>query len=637
MRKDYRMPFKFQKKQLIIVLSLIAFIGIAGIGILFSILSPNDFRNDITQTVRKALGRELSIEGNISVSLFPWIGIKVNQIALANPQNFGKEPMIRIQEADISVKLLSLFYKKPETKVLVLKNPEIRLIRDQDGQNNWDDLRHSEKKAESSDISDNMLKELAIGGIRISDGTIIIEDKKENRTLRITHLNLETGVLKIGNPGTVKMTFRLDSDKPDIHLNAEADTGFASDSEKITLNNIRLNLMPEKLNLALASDMMTFYLKESRLKTDRLNLNCRGSSDIEVKTALDAAADSIQLSDLLLRADETTLRGKVHLKQIKPMKADFDLSADQLDLDRYLGRSSSEKKHKTKDETTFLQNSGINGLLRISRFKAYNIRGSDLRLTISEKDGLLRINPLTAAMYRGKLTADISEDFRGKTAETGINLHLSGFNSGELIQDIFGKSQLSGGRGDMSLRLTGRSPDMLKTLNGKADIKITDAVLKGHNIPGLIELTGYPFKALLQKSGAYKEEPAQTSVRSLIARFDIHNGKAVAKEVVMKTPDVRISAEGFANLPHKILDAKLSVDINEIVNVPITIKGTFAKPDIFVNPVGVVGSSAVNIGKKIIRAPVNIGESIVKGVDSLFGITKPSPAERKKPGKPKKN
>jgi len=64
----------------------------------------------------------------------------------------------------------------------------------------------------------------------------------------------------------------------------------------------------------------------------------------------------------------------------------------------------------------------------------------------------------------------------------------------------------------------------------------------------------------------------------------------------------------------------------------MTIKGTFAKPDIFVNPVGVVGGSAVNIGKKIIQAPVNIGESIVKGVDSLFGITKPSP----KVGKAKK-
>lgn len=622
------MPFKFQKKQLAIVLSLIVFIGIAGIVILFSILSPNDFRNDITQAVHKALGRELSIEGNISVSLFPWIGIKVNQIALANPQNFGKYPMIRIQEADISVKLLSLFHKKPETKVLVLKNPEIRLIRDQEGRNNWDDLRHSEKKAESSD---NMLKELAIGGIRISDGSIIIEDKKENRSLHITHLNLETGVLKIGKPGTVKMTFRLDSDKPDIHLNADADTGFASDSEKVTLSNTRLNLMLEKLNIALSSDMMGFDLKESRLKTDRLSLNCRGSSDIELKTALDAAADSIQLSDLQIRADETTLRGKVHFKQIKPMKAEFDLSADQIDLDRYLGRSSSEKKHNTK-EGTFLRDSEINGLLRISRLKAYNIRGTDLRLTISEKDGLLRINPLTAAMYRGKLTADISEDFRGKSLETGINLHLSGFTPGELIQDIFGKSQLAGGRGDISLRLTGRSPDFLKTLNGKADIKITDAILKGHNIPGLIELTGYPFKALLQKLGAYKEQPAQTNIRSLIARFDIHNGKAVAKEVLMKTPDVRIGAEGFADLVHKILDARLSVDVNEIVNVPMTIKGTFAKPDIFVNPVGVVGGSAVNIGKKIIQAPINIGESIVKGVDSLFGITKPSP----KVGKAKK-
>lgn len=631
------MTLKFQKKQIIILLSFVAVVGIAGIAVLFSVLSPNDFRNDITQAVRKAVGRELSIEGNIRVSIFPWMGIKVNRISLANPQNFGKEPMIRIQEADISVRLLSLFHKKPETKVLVLKNPEIHLIRNQDGQNNWDDLRHSGKKAESSDTSDDMLKELAIGGVRISDGKIVIEDKKENRSLHISQLNLETGVLKIGKPGIVKMKFRLDSDKPEIHLNAESDTGFASDSEKITLNNTRLSLTLEKLSVALSSEMMSFHLKESRLKTDNMNLTCRGISDIVLKTALDAASDAVRLSDLMLRADETTLRGKAELTRIKPMKLNFDLSADQIDLDRYLARSSpeKEKKHKAK-EGTFLRDSEINGLLRISRLKAYNIRGSDLRLTVSEKDGLLRINPMTATMYRGKLAAEISEDFRGKSPETGINLHFSGFNAGEFFQDISDKSQLAGGRGDISLRLTGRNPDFLKTLSGRADMKITDAILKGHNIPGLIEMTGYPFKALLQKLGAYKEEPAQTPIRSLIARFDIHNGKAAAKEVVMKTPDVRISAEGFADLPHKILDAKLSVDVNEIVNVPITIKGTFAKPDIFVNPVGVVGNSAVNIGKKIIEAPVNIGESILKGVDSLFGVSKPSPAERKNTGKKKK-
>jgi len=38
------------------------------------LVDPNDYRDDITVAVQNATGRELSIEGDLSLSLFSWLG-----------------------------------------------------------------------------------------------------------------------------------------------------------------------------------------------------------------------------------------------------------------------------------------------------------------------------------------------------------------------------------------------------------------------------------------------------------------------------------------------------------------------------------------------------------------------------------
>src|SRR5210317_243523 len=105
------------KKAIKIVLwlfgALVALAIVAAV-VLPMFLDPNDFRDDIGSAVAKQTGRELQIDGDLELSVIPWLGIRVGPARLSNAAGFGDEPMLAIQGAAVSVKLMPLLSKQVE-------------------------------------------------------------------------------------------------------------------------------------------------------------------------------------------------------------------------------------------------------------------------------------------------------------------------------------------------------------------------------------------------------------------------------------------------------------------------------------------------------------------------------------------
>ena len=62
-----------------IVIILIIVIAVVGFAVVFN---PNDYKEDIITLVKEKTGRELSVPGDIALSLFPWIGIDLGKIEI---------------------------------------------------------------------------------------------------------------------------------------------------------------------------------------------------------------------------------------------------------------------------------------------------------------------------------------------------------------------------------------------------------------------------------------------------------------------------------------------------------------------------------------------------------------------------
>jgi AsmA protein len=114
---------------------------LAGVVVLTPLfLDPNDFKDQVSAQVARATGRELTLAGDLSLSLFPWIGIEVRDATLAQPPGFGDEPFASIAQAQVRARLLPLIQGRLELDEIRGRGLSLNLIRAADGRANWDDL-----------------------------------------------------------------------------------------------------------------------------------------------------------------------------------------------------------------------------------------------------------------------------------------------------------------------------------------------------------------------------------------------------------------------------------------------------------------------------------------------------------------
>ena len=81
---------KFLKFAGILIAFLVALILLAII-LLITFVSPNRLKPVLTEQVMKYTGRQLLIDGDMSWTFFPYLGVKVGHSSLSNPADFNQK------------------------------------------------------------------------------------------------------------------------------------------------------------------------------------------------------------------------------------------------------------------------------------------------------------------------------------------------------------------------------------------------------------------------------------------------------------------------------------------------------------------------------------------------------------------
>ena len=104
-----------------ILLSAIVILVILAVILLMTLASPNRLKPMLADQVMKYTGRELIVDGDLSWTFSPYLGVKVGHVALSNPANFSEKTFGEINSATLSVKLMPLLRGKVESTGIVLK------------------------------------------------------------------------------------------------------------------------------------------------------------------------------------------------------------------------------------------------------------------------------------------------------------------------------------------------------------------------------------------------------------------------------------------------------------------------------------------------------------------------------------
>lgn len=243
--------------------SLAALIVVALLLVLLFV-DPNDYRDDIERLAERQLGRTLSLDGELKLSVFPWLALQSGPASLGDAPGFGEEPFISIQEARISAKLLPLLRGRFEIGALRLAGARIRLITDAQGRNNWDDLMAREESQAPDAGGNGSTAALAtIAGLEIQDAALLIENHQDGTRRLVREFNLKTGRLKSGQPFGLQLGFIIDP-QPSFSIDVHLETHVTADLDR----NVHRLVEPE----------MDVTLSGSGYPREGLPLHVRGSA-----------------------------------------------------------------------------------------------------------------------------------------------------------------------------------------------------------------------------------------------------------------------------------------------------------------------------------------------------------------------
>lgn len=298
------------RKPVKIILSIIAsvvFLIVIAIFILPYFIDPNNFKPEITAAVKDKTGRDLTLTGDLKLSIFPWLGISTGKMALGNAAGFQDQPFATLEESDIKVKLLPLLIKEIEVSRIIVKGLILNLAKNQQGVSNWDDLTASDaiKTTSSQSINNNGKQEKTdamtisvISGITIENALINWDNQQSGKHLLIKDVNLNTDKFVYDEPVAVDLSL--------IVLNAE--TKFTESIKLITTLTVN-----EKLD--------TIALSHSDLQTTTKGENIPGKSLTATLTVADAALDmakqTAKVSGLQLKSKDVTLSAEITGNNIK--------------------------------------------------------------------------------------------------------------------------------------------------------------------------------------------------------------------------------------------------------------------------------------------------------------------------------
>ncbi|MEA3150450.1 MAG: AsmA protein, partial [Gammaproteobacteria bacterium] len=441
------------------------------------LVDPNQYRGKIAAAVKDATGRDLVLQGDIKLSVFPWVALELGPAALGNPPGFNKQPFVSFRHAAVRAKLLPLFHKRLEIARVEIDGLDVRLERNAAGKGNWEGFGRSEGTAQTpAPASQRPLAGLP--GVKLTKARLTFDEYTLN------NFNLETapfldGVVPISirfeaNRGVATEQATVDAKVDFSHPTPEhyrlaaltlvGQASLAGDSRPIRWNvstpGVEIDLGTQTiavpaLALAVAGAQLNGALQGTGILgdvsvsgsltlapvvvrefiprwglTDPQTRDPRAFSQISGATKFSFGGNALRFEDVRLILDDTHIQGSVGIDNLQTQALKFNLSADKIDADRYLppeGQTpaATEPASNGPQPATASRPLEAQGTLAIGSVHLSRLDLTNLRLTLAAKDGVAHVFPLQAQVNGGRYSGDITLDSRASVPTLAVDEHLS--------------------------------------------------------------------------------------------------------------------------------------------------------------------------------------------------------------------
>ncbi len=554
------------------------------------------FKEQITARARDATGRELTIGGELSLSLLPRFELRAEDVAFANPPGASQADMATLKELVLRLQVLPLLALDVKIDSFVLVEPRIHLEIDESGRPNWQfdtiPAANAEAKAEmpEADRPDTGagkglgLTELSLGDVRLENGAITYRDAGSGQAIEVSAIDMTVSLPDLASPFAAEGSLVWNGEQ--VTLSAEGDNPRRLMAGEATPVALSVGSEPVDLSFTGQITLAKTAALEGEAGLDVPSIRAlaawtgnpivaagTGLGPLKIQGQIKAAGPKIAFADARIALDEMNATGDLSVDSggAKP-HVKGRLEIDLLDLNPYLPPPSEEQAAKTakKDEKARKAGPGdwsdepidLSGLkaanvdfdLTVGGIRVQNVKVGRSALAVSLEDGLMVTELKELKLYDGDGNGKLTLDGRGKIPAVRKSFAMAGISVRPLLSDVAGFDRLEGtGQLEFSGSTSGVSERaMIEALDGKGAVKFVDGAIQGVNLAAMVRNV----KAAFAPGGA--RDAQKTDFAELSGSFRIDKGILSNDDLRLLNPLLRLSGAGTSDLPRRTVNYRVT-------------------------------------------------------------------------------
>lgn len=473
----------------------------------------------IASSASQALARPVKFR-SVSVSVFPYPIVRLHGFEIAEDPAWGSGPFVRLDTADLRLRLWPLLRGHVEFATLVLREPTIAVIQGPGGRWNFSSL----------------------GAAR--------ESTTAARPPR-------AGGSVAGTPGLVS---RVSIDKGLVIYERRAPGGLLV---RQRLEDLEATLVPRAGGLAL-SGSARIMPGEVRVKVPEGTLGpggARGLTEASLRARLEIDGQDIRSIVAAALGPEPALGGAI---------------MGRLDVTGTLGRPRAAGEIEVRNPTVTRTSPACGEPQRRT------LALSTLKATVSWRDSRLVIQPLTSGIERGRLATTVIVTPAPPTRTELADLVLKGLPLERLLVDFLCQGYAVAGPLDLTGTLILTAADPLRTLSGSGQLRIGAGKVVGPRalalFGGLVRVGGAVSSVLSLDVPA-----APLEFDSIAGSYQITNGVVTTRDLVYTSRAMKARVSGDYAIPAGRVNADVILEHGRgLIQAKVT--GSADSPSIRVTP-----------------------------------------------------
>jgi len=572
-------------------------------------LDWNQMRGPVGRYLSHRTGREVRIDGNLSVKLFTWQpSVDAGGIYVGNPGWVGTPQAAKVKELRVEVRLVPLIFGNLIVPLLKIDEPDILLVRDANGRTNWDHGGQNPNEAWKLPPIHRFL--VNQGHVRIDDavrklhftGTVNSSEEQGGKGAAFTLLgdgtlnkNKFTADVK-GGP-----LLNVDQSKPynftaDVHAGETHAVVNGAITEPFHLDRFIASI---NVNGPTLSDL--YFMT---------GLVLPNTPPYRLTVSVERTGTFYRLNDInALLGTGTDLRGNLTVDASNKVPALAGRVASRrlifTDLGPLVGGGKSAPvASKYMLPETVLHTERLRQTNAEVDYSAASINSQDFPLKsldthISVQGGVLNLKPLSFGFTQGKLSGSIKVDARKDVPISSVDARITDIRAENFIK---GSDKPIQGVLEARAVLTGTGTSVHATASN-ASGTFTAVVPSGGMRHSLAEWTGVDLLAALSLNLA--GDNSNTNLRCAVANFGVRDGVMTAQQFVIDTDPVRVDGSGTINLKDEAMDLKLQGKPKSFqllrLRAPITVKGSLEHPKIGVEAGAAIAQGGIGVALAFIN------------------------------------